>query len=115
MEILLTFRSSKPQEARIFSLSVFWKVFPYTAAWEDDKIRLIHEYGDQITIGTHVPFGPAKPVPEDDEELERQVEAFMAPYKDVLKENPFFLMDLRPTDRMRAAFYRYGRKALGRD
>lgn len=78
----------------------------------NDKVKLYHEYGDRLFIGAHSPFGPGVPVPEDDAELERRVAEFMEPYRDLAAERPFFVMDLRPTDRTRAAFYRYGRKLL---
>ena len=78
----------------------------------NDKVKLYHEYGDKLFIGTHSPYGPGAAVPEDDAELEKAVADFMEPYRDLAAERPFFGMDLRPTDRTRAAFYRYGRKLL---
>ena len=78
----------------------------------NDKKMLVDTYGDKILIGIHSPFNPAHPAPEDDEELYRQVEAFLAPYAEHLKEKPFFLMDIQPDLRVREAFYQITSKLL---
>ena len=78
----------------------------------NDKLKLWKTYGDKLFIGVHSPYGPAHQAPEDDAEIAETVERFMEPYKDLAPQRPFFIQDLRPTDRTRAAFYRYGRKLL---
>lgn len=78
----------------------------------NDKLKLWKTYGDKLFIGVHSPYGPAHQAPEDDAEIAETVERFMEPYKDFAPQRPFFIQDLRPTDRTRAAFYRYGRKLL---
>lgn len=76
------------------------------------KRMLVEAYGDQILIGIHCPYNQAVPAPENDEELYRQVEGFLAPYAENIKEKPFFLMDLKPDNRVREAFYKCSMKLL---
>lgn len=78
----------------------------------NDKRMLVEAYGDQILIGIHCPYNQAVPAPENDEELYRQVEGFLAPYAENIKEKPFFLMDLKPDNRVREAFYKCSMKLL---
>lgn len=61
------------------------------------------------------PFTPAHPVPEDDEELYRQVEEFLAPYAASIREKPLFIMNLRPNDRVIQAFRNCSHKLLTQD
>lgn len=78
----------------------------------NDKKMLVDTYGDKILIGIHSPFNPAHPAPADDGDLYRQVEAFLAPYAEHLKEKPFFLMDIQPDQRVREGFYQITSKLL---
>lgn len=79
----------------------------------NDKQMLAKTYGEEILIGAHDPYMPGqKPVPEDDEELYRQVEGFLEPYAADIKKKPLFIMNLRPNDRVIAAFYECSRKLL---
>lgn len=81
----------------------------------NDKQKLVAAYGDQILLGAHDPFTPAHPVPEDDEELYRQVEEFLAPYAASIREKPLFIMNLRPNDRVIQAFRNCSHKLLAQD
>ncbi|MDO4275841.1 MAG: uroporphyrinogen decarboxylase family protein [Eubacteriales bacterium] len=78
----------------------------------NDKQMLTNVYGEDIMIGVHVPFGPNKPIPEDDDELYRQVEVFLQPYAEEADKKPIFLMDLKPDERVRRAFYKCSSKLL---
>lgn len=78
----------------------------------NDKVMLVEQYGDRFLVGVHSPFDPAHPVPEDQQELERKVVEFLAPFEEHFNEKPIFIADLMPNDRARAAFYEYGRKMM---
>lgn len=62
----------------------------------NDKEYLIKNYGNQIFIGIHAPFGPAKPVPDDEDKITAAIDTFLEPYTEIIKETPFFIADLRP-------------------
>ena len=78
----------------------------------NDKQMLVKGFGDKLLIGVHTPFGPKNHIPEDEDELYRQVETFLQPYAEEIKEKPIFLMDLQPDERVRRAFYECSRKLL---
>ena len=81
----------------------------------NDKKKLVEEYGEDILIGVHDPFMGGKPVPEDDEELYRRVDEFLAPYADEIHEKSLFIMNLQPNPRVIQAFRNCSHKLLESD
>lgn len=79
----------------------------------NDKPMLIDTYGKDILIGIHDLYRPGvQAIPDDDKELYRQVEEFLEPISKEIKMKPFYIANLRPDDRVIAAFYECTRKLL---
>lgn len=70
----------------------------------NDKVALVEKFGDKIFIGTHEPFsGPkAKPVPDSDEVLYKELEEFLAPFKATGKR--FYVANMQPIPRVINAY-----------
>ena len=95
---------------------VEWGVDTWGGQPMNDKKMLYDLYGDKILLGINGPFGPDNPPPEDEQELRRQLNAFLEPYAPHLKEKQFYLIDVanfQSSDRIREAFYQCSSKLLG--